>query len=189
MNITFIVPSWHYFHESFRLTTLLGNVLRNNFRKQLGSNYNIKICDLRGISEKKFSEAVKKIPQSDFYIYWIMKSGDALEVYSIVKYLKTNQKIRFILRVVHMLDMLQDECEKYFDKIVVGPGEKCFFDAITDKDIKKNTLEIITQSRLLKQISQIESFLNTNKVISDKMFIKYGSPKATMVYFSRRLFL
>ena len=102
INVTFIVPSWHYFHDPFRLQPYWEMYYATILRKQLGSNYNIKICDLRGISEKKFSEAVKKIPQSDFYVYWIMKSGDALEVYSIVKYLKANQKIRFILRVVHM---------------------------------------------------------------------------------------
>ena len=159
MNITFIVPSWHYFHDPFRLQPYWEMYYATILRKQLGSNYNVKICDLRGVSEKKFSEAVKKIPQSDFYIYWIMKSGDALEVYSIVKYLKTNQKNSIHLAGGTHVDMLQNECEKYFDKIVVGPGEKCFFEAITDKDIKKkNTLEIITQSRLLKQISQIEVF-------------------------------
>ena len=118
-----------------------------------------------------------------------MKSGDALEVYSIVKYLKTNQKIRFILQVVHM-DMLQrNECEKYFDKIVVGPGEKCFFEAITDKDIKKKYIGNYNTEPFAETDFPDRSFLKTDKVISDKMFIKYGSPKATMVYFSGVVFI
>ena len=66
MNITFIVPSWHYFHDPFRLQPYWEMYYATILRKQLGSNYNVKICDLRGVSEKKFSEAVKKIPQSDF---------------------------------------------------------------------------------------------------------------------------
>ena len=189
MNITFVVPSWHYFHDPFRLQPYWEMYYATILRKQLGSKYNVSICDLRGISEKKFSEAVKKIPQSNYYIYWIMKSGDALEVYSIVKYLKSIQKNSIHLAGGTHVDMLPDECEKYFDKIIVGPGEKCFFEAITDKDVKKKKYVGNYNSEPFAETDYPDrSFLKTNEVISDKMFIKYGSPKATMVYFSRGCF-
>ena len=54
MNITFIVPSWHYFHDPFRLQPYWEMYYATILRKQLGSNYNVKICDLRGVSEKIF---------------------------------------------------------------------------------------------------------------------------------------
>ena len=66
-----------------------------------------------------------------------MKSGDALEVYSIVKYLKTNQKNSIHLAGGTHVDMLQNECEKYFDKIVVGLVKNVFLRQLLIKILKK----------------------------------------------------
>ncbi len=189
MNITFIIPSWHYFHDPFRLQPYWEMYYATILRKQLGSNYNVKICDLRGAKEKNFSDTLKKIPPSDFYIYWIMKSGDAIEIYSIVKYLKSIQKNSFHLAGGTHVDMLPNECEKYFDKIIVGPGEKSFFKAIMDNDKnKKKYVGDYNTEPFAETDFPDRSFLKTNEVISNKMFLKYGSPKATMVYFSRGCF-
>ena len=189
MNISFIVPSWHYFHDPFRLQPYWEMYYATILKKQLSPMHNINICDLRGMGKDNFSDVVKKIPPADFYIYWIMKSGDALEIYSIVKHLKSiNQDSLHIAGGTHV-DMLPNECEKYFDKIITGPGEKTFFEAITDNNnAKKRYVGNYNTEPFSETDYPDRSFLKPEQVISDKMFIKYGNPKATMVYFSRGCF-
>ena len=124
MKISFIIPSWHYFHNPFKLQPYwemyYATILEEQFPKA-----EINLHDLRNVKEEDFEKKVNEIPQADFYLYWVMKSGDALEVYSIVKFLKKFLKSTHISGGTHV-DMLPDECENYFDKIVVGPGEKRF---------------------------------------------------------------
>ena len=72
MNISFIVPSWHYFHDPFRLQPYWEMYYATILKKQLSPMHNINICDLRGMGKDNFSDVVKKIPPADFYIYWIM---------------------------------------------------------------------------------------------------------------------
>ena len=189
MNITFIVPSWHYFHDPFRLQPYWEMYYATILKKQLGSKFKVNICDLRGTGKKNFSEVVKDIPPSDFYIYWILKSGDALEIYSIAKYLKSKQKNSLHIAGGTHVDMLPQECEKYFDKIIVGPGEKSFFETITDGDkFKKRYNGNYNLEPFADTDFPDRSFLKREDIISNKMFTKYGSPDATMVYFSRGCF-
>ena len=87
MKITFVVPSWHYFFNPFKLQPYWELYYATILEEQF-PNAKIGICDLRNVNKKDFQEEVGKIPESDFYLFWIMKSGDAIEVYSISKLLK-----------------------------------------------------------------------------------------------------
>lgn len=187
MKISFIIPSWHYFHNPFKLQPYwemyYATILEEQFPKA-----EINLHDLRNVKEEDFEKKVNEIPQADFYLYWVMKSGDALEVYSIVKFLKKK-----FLKSTHIsggthVDMLPDECENYFDKIVVGPGEKSFKEAIESKIDKKRFISNYNDYPFLDTPFPKRSFLPENSVISNQMFENYGSPRATMVYFSRGCF-
>ena len=72
MKITFIIPSWHYFFNPFKLQPYwemyYATILESQF-----PGAEITIYDLRNTNKKNFDEEVQKIPEADFYLYWIMK--------------------------------------------------------------------------------------------------------------------
>jgi radical SAM superfamily enzyme YgiQ (UPF0313 family) len=149
----------------------------------------ITIYDLRNTNKKNFDEEVQKIPEADFYLYWIMKSGDAIELYSVSKSLKVKfPKSKHIAGGTH-IDMLPNESELVFDKIVIGPGEKSFMNAINEKNLdNKRYLSDYKDYPFKDTPFPKRDFLPEKSVINNQMFEKYGSPKATMVYFSRGCF-
>lgn len=187
MKITFIIPSWHYFHNPFKLQPYWELYYATILEQQF-PNAEIVFCDLRNKTGNDFLLEIDKINESDFYLYWIMKSGDAIEVYSIVKSLRKKfPKSCHIAGGTHV-DMLPDECEKFFDKIIVGPGESGFKDAIQGSDNKKRYTSDYKEFPFKDTPYPKRSFLPEKSVINDQMFEKYGSPRATMVYFSRGCF-
>ena len=188
MKITFIIPSWHYFFNPFKLQPYwemyYATILESQF-----PGAEITIYDLRNTNKKNFDEEVQKIPEADFYLYWIMKSGDAIELYSVSKSLKVKfPKSKHIAGGTH-IDMLPNESELMFDKIVIGPGEKSFMNAINDKNLdNKRYLSDYKDYPFKDTPFPKRDFLPEKSVINNQMFEKYGSPKATMVYFSRGCF-
>ena len=98
MKISFIVPSWHYFSDPFKLQPYWELYYTTILKKQLGSKAEINLIDLRGKSKQNgkdnFNLIIDEIEERDFYLYWIMKTGDANEVYSIVQKLKKISKIK-----------------------------------------------------------------------------------------------
>jgi radical SAM superfamily enzyme YgiQ (UPF0313 family) len=188
MKITFIVPSWHYFFNPFKLQPYWEMYYATILEKQL-PNAKIDIYDLRSLNKKNFNEEIEKIPESDFYLFWIMKSGDAIEVYSISKFLKNKFKKSISIAGGTHVDMLPDECELIFDKIIIGPGEESFKQAIEDKPEKnKRYLADYKNYPFSDTPFPKRDFLPEKGVINNQMFEKYGSPRATMVYFSRGCF-
>ncbi len=189
MKIGFIVPSWHYFNDPFKLQPYWELYYSTILKSQLGSAVKIDIVDLRGKSKKNvsLSEIVESIEQKDFYLYWVMKSGDANEIYSIVNLLKKKfPKSKHIAGGTH-IDMLPEECEKIFDSIIIGPGENSFLKAIKNNS-EKRYLESYTNVDFADTPYPIRDFLPSNSVISKNMFKQYGDFNATMVYFSRGCF-
>ena len=104
MKISFIIPSWHYFSDPFKLQPYWELYYTTILKNQLGDKAEISLIDLRGKSKDdrndNFNLVVDKIEERDFYLYWIMKTGDANEVYSIVQSLKKNSLNQNILLVV-----------------------------------------------------------------------------------------
>ena len=90
MKISYIIPSWHYFSDPFKLQPYWELYHATILRNQLGDSADINLVDLRGKSKEKkeFEDVIDSIEERDFYLYWVMKTGDANEVYSIVKTLK-----------------------------------------------------------------------------------------------------
>lgn len=188
MKITFIVPSWHYFFNPFKLQPYWELYYATILEEQF-PNAQIIVRDLRKTNKTTFQEEVEQIPGSDFYLFWIMKSGDAIEIYSISKYLRTKFPQAIHVAGGTHVDMLPDECESIFDKIIVGPGESSFRIAIIEKgNNNKRYIADYKNHPFMDTPFPKRNFLPESSVISDQMFEKYGSPKATMVYFSRGCF-
>ena len=168
MNINFIIPSWHYFDDPFKLQPYWELYYATILRKKLNNDANIVFTDLRGKSKTNvdFSETLNNIQESDYYLYWIMKSGDANEVYSIVKYLKDKYpNSKHIAGGTHV-DMVKEECQKVFDSIIIGPGENSFFKAIQEgKSI--DFLEIDAASRTgVEHMRELLSSVHTSPSVS-----------------------
>tara|TARA_B100000963_G_C22559718_1_gene640753 strand:- start:70 stop:1371 length:1302 start_codon:yes stop_codon:yes gene_type:complete len=188
MNISFVIPSWHYFNDPFKLQPYWELYYTTILKKQLINQANIDLIDLRGLSKanNNFQSIVDKIEKRDFYLYWVMKTGDANEVYSIVKTLKKKfPNSRHVAGGTH-IDMLQDECEKIFDTIIVGPGENNFHKAILGNHSKLE--ESYTSVPFAETTYPDRSLLPYESVFSKEMFKQYGDFPATMVYFSRGCF-
>ncbi len=188
MKINFIIPSWHYFDDPFKLQPYWELYYATILREQLNNKETISFTDLRGKSKdnQNFEALIDKIEECDFYLYWIMKSGDANEVYSIVKKLKNKYpNSKHIAGGTHV-EMVQEECLDVFDTIIAGPGENSFFKAI--KEGKKIYSEDYKNVPFSKTVFPDRSFLPKSSVISQEMFKQYGNYDATMVYFSRGCF-
>ena len=110
MKISFIIPSWHYFSDPFKLQPYWELYYTTILKSQLQNKAEISLIDLRGKSKQKdsFEKVVNNIQERDFYLYWIMKTGDANEIYSIVKLLKKKfPKSKHVAGGTH-IDMLTD---------------------------------------------------------------------------------
>jgi radical SAM superfamily enzyme YgiQ (UPF0313 family) len=188
MQINFIIPSWHYFDDPFKLQPYWELYYATILREKLDSKSNISFTDLRGKSKnnENFDNIINQIEENDFYLYWIMKSGDANEVYSIVKKLRQKYpKSKHIAGGTH-IDMVKDECQQIFDSIIIGPGEENFHKAILEgKQVYKDDYSKIPFSNTT---FPDRSFLPKESVINNQMFKQYGNYDATMVYFSRGCF-
>ena len=54
MKISFIIPSWHYFNDPFKLQPYWELYYATILKSQLGDKVEIDIIDLRGKSKKKW---------------------------------------------------------------------------------------------------------------------------------------
>ena len=190
MKISFIIPSWHYFSDPFKLQPYWELYYTTILKNQLGEKAEINLIDLRGSSKDNvkdgFNLVVDKIEERDFYLYWIMKTGDANEVYSIVQSLKKKfPKSKHIAGGTH-IDMLPDECAKKFDTIIIGPAEKNFKISLDSNN--KVLKEDYTNIPFSETPYPRRDFLPFRSVFSKEMFKQYGDYNATMVYFSRGCF-
>lgn len=188
-SISVVVPSWHYWSDPFKLQPMwelyYGTVLQNALRSE---GVSIDITDLRGTKAAHLEEAVSRIPQRDMYVYWIMKSGDSIEVQSIARLLKN----RFP-RSIHVaggthVDMCTEECEKQFDAVVVGPGEnslpKAFRDAQAGNS-QKTYRQTYQQVPFRDTPFPNRELLPKDSIVNRELFKQYGGVLGTSVYFSR----
>ena len=182
MKVTFIVPSYHYFDDPFRQTPYWELYYTTILKEQLkDKNADINVIDLR-----RDTETVNNIEERDDYLYWILKSGDANEIYSIVKILKEKYpNSKHIAGGTHV-DMVPNECEKVFDSIIVGPAENNFAKAILNNE--KRYIENYNNIPFSNTSYPQREFLPESSIISNNIFKAYGDLRATMVYFSRGCF-
>jgi radical SAM superfamily enzyme YgiQ (UPF0313 family) len=143
---------------------------------------------MRDNHEKTLTDAVDKIPERDFYFYWIFKTGDATEIYSIVKLLRNKYPNSVHAAGGTHVDMCQDECKEYFDSIVVGTGEHSFKKIVDDKNsgnLAKVYFRDYRELSFKDTLFPDRSFLPADKIVNNKIFDQYGKIPATLVYFSR----
>ena len=188
IKISFIVPSWHYYidpgkHQPYWELYYATHV-KKNFK-------NVNILDMRVMKEKTLEDTVQNIEYSNFYFYWIFKTGDAKEIYSVVSLLKKKYPDSIHAAGGTHVDMCSDECMEIFDSIVLGSGEESFSQIIDDK-LNNNLSKVYFKNYKDKPFAETEfpdrSFLPKESVINNQMFKQYGNYDATMVYFSRGCF-
>jgi len=151
-------------------------------------NYNVDIYDLRKNKKKTLEETVLNIPEKKFYFFWIFKTGDAQEIYSIVNLLKKKYINSIFVSGGTHVDMCQDECKKIFDAIVVGAGEDSFVKVIEDAksgSLKKEYFTDYKSKPFAHTSFPDRSFLPKEDVVNTKIFSQYGEIPASLVYFSR----
>ena len=125
-SISLIVPSWHYWADPLKLQPLwelyYATHLRNSFPEA-----QVDIIDLR---EPATREPDYVIPERDVYVYWVMKSADAFEMYETVRTLK-----RLYPKTVHIgggthVDFMTEQSAEVFDTVVLGTAEDILVEAI-----------------------------------------------------------
>ena len=184
-NVSFIVPSWHYWLDPLKHQPYWEVYYATHLKK---SGYNVDLYDMRGKDIDTLSNAVNEIPERDFYFYWIFKTGDASEIYAIADILKKKYPNSVHAAGGTHVDMCPEECETFFDTIVVGPGETAFAQIVEDSklgSVKKKYSSDYKDTQFKDTLIPDRSMLPDEKVVNNKIFSQYGDIPGTLTYFSR----
>ena len=133
-SISFIIPSWHYYADPLKHQPYW----ELYYATQLKTNgFVVDIIDLRLTRKNSLKQAVEDIPERSFYFYWIFKTGDANEIYSVANLLKKQFPNSIHAAGGTHVDMCFEECQNFFDAVVIGPGENSFQRIIVDSSKRK----------------------------------------------------
>ena len=186
MKIKFIVPSWHYYADPMKHQPYWELYYATHVK--LGG-YDVSIFDMRNFDANVSIESrMKEIEESDYYFYWIFKSGDAKEIYTIADYLKKKFPKSIHAAGGTHVDMCQEESMAYLDAIVVGAGEKSFVKIIEDSKVSNLKKKYVEDYKLMPfKDTQFpdRSLMKKEFIVNDKLFSQFGNYPATLVYFSR----
>jgi len=185
LKILVIVPSWHYYADPIKHQPFWELYYATHVRE---AGYDVDIVDLRMSNDESFENMAAGIPDADFYFYWIFKTGDAVEVYSIVDFLKKRLPKSIHAAGGTHVDKTQEEAKLKLDSIVVGPGERAFNKIIEDES--KGTRKVVYESSykevlFANTLIPNRNFLPYDSVVNNKLFTGYGDIKGTLTYFSR----
>ena len=184
-KVTFIVPSWHYWIDPLKHQPYWELYYSTYLRSQ---GFDVDVYDMRENGTANLEEAVAKIPERDFYFYWIFKTGDASEIYSIVELLRQRYPAATHAAGGTHVDMCQEECKDIFDSLIVQSGEYSFKRVIEDKrsgNLEKYYFKDYKEASFRDTLYPDRSFLPNERVVNNKIFDQYGEIPATLVYFSR----
>ncbi|MDA8991448.1 B12-binding domain-containing radical SAM protein [Opitutales bacterium] len=187
-KIAFIIPSWHYWADPFKLQPLWELYYATQVRVGL-PHKDVSILDMRKMSNRgTLTEEVNQLPEKNIYMYWVMKSGDSVEIASIVSLLKKRFPESIHIAGGTHVDMRPNECAEIFDAIVTGPGEKSMVDAVNDaeKGHLKSRYEVDYkfQSFTITPYPQ-RDFLPKESIVNTELFKQYGEVPGTSMYMSR----
>ncbi len=186
MKIKFIVPSWHYYADPLKHQPYWELYYATHVK--LGGN-NVSIFDMRNFkNDVPIEKRMQEIEECDYYFFWIFKSGDAKEIYSIADYLKKKFPKSISAAGGTHVDMCQEESMQYLDAIVVGAGEKSFLKIIEDSkkgNLKKKYIEDYKQLPFKDTQFPDRSLMDKEYIVNNKLFSQFGDYPATLVYFSR----
>ena len=128
LSISVVVPPWNYWHDPLKIQPLwelyYATLIRIKF-----PTARVTITDLR---EPCSSTTSSSLPESEIYLYWIMKSADAAEIYSVVNKLKAAYSKSIHIAGGTHIEHCPQECEKFFDSLCFGTGEELITEAISD---------------------------------------------------------
>lgn len=188
-SVSLIVPSWHYWANPLKHQPYWELYQATNLRERMSEKDTaIDLIDLRGHSKKGFEQMIAGIPQRDYYFYWIMKTGDAMEVYSIARKLKEKYPKSVHAAGGTHVDMCTEECATHFDACVVGPGESSYAEIIKDAEagrLKKVYEQSYSAVPFTDTPFPRRDFLPRERAVNTEIFAADGRQPATLVYFSR----
>jgi len=188
--VEFVVSTWHYFANPFKLHPLNELYLATVLEDALGSTVQVSISDLRTArkEDQTLEDCIDIIPERDMYVHWVAKTGDSLEVAAIVQRLRQlYPKAKHVAGGVHV-ETFQKESQQTFDAIIVGPGEESLQEAVNDA--AQNNLKPRYESSWKdvvfdKYPHPKREFLPEQAIVNTALFEKYGGAPATSVIFAR----
>ena len=110
------------------------------------------------------------------YTYWIMKSGDGVEIASIVKILEMYPKAIHVAGGTHV-DMCTQECEAVFDAVIVGPGGVSFKQIVEEARIgqlKKKYTMSYKDVPFAETPWPVREFVDRDSIVNTELFKQYG---------------
>lgn len=187
-KIGVVVPSWHYWANPFKLQPLWELYYATVLQEALPESV-VEVIDLRRVARTdSFDDVVDSIPECDAYVFWIMKSGDANEVESIARTLKSKfPRCRTIAGGTHV-DMCLGRTLEHFDYAVTGPGETTLVEAIRDDARHLNGKHFkgdYSVDRFDNSPFPDRSLLPFPSIVNKELFSEYGQIPATSMYMSR----
>ena len=183
LSIGFIIPPWRYWIDPVKLQPLW-ELYYSTLIEERCPEVTVEITDLRNSDSPEWTSL---IPEKDIYLYWVMKTADAPDVYKVVQTLREiYPKARHIAGGTHV-DNCPDEVERIFDAIVHGTGEELLVSAIND--CKNNKMEKVYSSKMPFPFQNYSfarrDFIPLKSVVNDQHFQQYGGTLGTGAYFSR----
>lgn len=183
-TISLLIPSWHYWADPLKLQPLwelyYATILRDAF-----PSHDIKVIDTR---ESPARLETYEPPESDIYVYWIMKSADAFEIYDRVTQLRMLYPASWHIAGGTHVDHLPEQCALHFDVVLNGTAEDTMVSAV------KTILSGETPTKIFKSNNHCHfssypvserSFIPVNRVSNRQHLQKYGGVLGTGAYFSR----
>ena len=123
-----VVPRWAYWANPIKQQPLWELYYATLIQDRV-AGANVRLIDTRG---KSTQQAVADLPECDIYLYWIMKTADAPELYELARDLKRIHPESTHLAGGTHVDHLTDECTHYFDCVFTGTAETSIVAAIDD---------------------------------------------------------
>ena len=175
MRMQIMIPSYHYFADPLRQTPYWSLYYATVLKQQ--SLHDISVFDCR-------TNSVDSIEESDCYVYWISKSGDAKESADIKKTLKNRYpNSRHVAGGEHV-SHTQEWASNIWDCVLVGPGEYALLGACEGAGpvIKVDWKTCPFDNEIIVD----RSFLPTESIVSENMFST--KERTTAIHMSRGCF-
>ncbi|WP_413204344.1 B12-binding domain-containing radical SAM protein [Rhodospirillum sp. A1_3_36] len=183
-SVALVVPSWHYWIDPIKLQPLWELYYATLLSERLPEA----VVDLIDLRKAPGDDAEIPLPERDVYVYWIMKSADAFELYDIrAKLSQAYPRSKHIAGGTHV-DHMPDQCAEHFDVILSGTAEDTLTQAVKDA-LAGHPLAPRPPAQARNQFCSFSharrDFIPTDRVVNDKHFQMYGGVPGTGVYFSR----
>lgn len=183
LSVGVIIPSWRYWANPLKIQPLWDLYYATLLSDRV-PDISVEVTDLR---QPEMRDAFSKIPQKDLYLYWIMKTADAPEVYQTVAQLRGSYPKAIHIAGGTHVDNCPQECEPFFDAVIHGTGEEPLITAVND--FKNKRLQRVYSSASPLPFANYpfarREFLPATSIVNYEHFAQYGEVLGTAAYFSR----